>query len=862
MARKPKIDRFNEKILSRFQIYNSLFLTLPFENIKKTSLLLPLFADHCQNQFELKKNPYEIVVTFFERFAPELKLDEQQDLLFNFIQYIERQVVLFDAIEDAGFSYVNNMHGRGTLRNIKEEAQKKRLSNSLIDYIKRFKVRIVLTAHPTQFYPDNVLVIINELSNAIAHDDLDRIQKLLVQLGKTPFYKKEKPTPFDEAISLIWFLENVFYHSASTIYNYIADNIVDSAEFNNTIFDFGFWPGGDRDGNPFVTPEITLKTAKRLRFSILRNYYRDLRRLKRKITFPGVEERIETLENNVFNALFYPERNINFSLDHLRSEMKYILDSISNDHNGLYIEEVRDMIHKIELFGFHFASLDIRQDSRVHHSVFNEVVSHPEIQRYLKGLPLNYKDLSEEERCNVLPNLIGDLPPKIFSDKITHQTLDSVRAMQAIQKTNGERGCNRYIISNCQTLENILELFALCRISAWERPNVDFIPLFETIPDLKTAGKVMEGLFSNTVYKKHLERRGMKQTVMLGFSDGTKDGGYFMANWSIYKAKEDLSELASKFGIRVAFFDGRGGPPARGGGNTHEFYASMGETIQNDDIQLTIQGQTISSNFGTLDSSQFNLEQLLSSGIESQVFNPGKNNLSDFDRSTLDKIANISYETYQDFKAHPMFIPYLERMSTLPYYAKTNIGSRPSKRGKSSKLKFEDLRAIPFVGSWSQLKQNVPGFFGVGTALNKFLIDNKLKDVKQLFHNSRFFRTLVYNSMMSLTKSFFQLTAYMKDDKEFGMFWELIYNEYLLTNKLLLKVSDFKSLMENEAAGKASIKAREEIVQPLLTIQQFSLMELQKLKKLKNPDQKQIEIMETMITRSLFGNINASRNSA
>jgi len=862
MARKPKIDRFNEKILSRFQIYNSLFLTLPFENIKKTSLLLPLFADHCQNQFQLKKNPNEIVVSFFERFAPEFNIDEQQDLLFNFIQYIERQVVLFDAIEDAGFSYVNNMHGRGTLRNIKEEAHKKRLSNSLIDYIKRFKVRIVLTAHPTQFYPDNVLVIINELSNAIAHDDLDRIQKLLVQLGKTPFYKKEKPTPFDEAISLIWFLENVFYHSASTIYNYIADHIVDSAEFNNTIFDFGFWPGGDRDGNPFVTPEITLKTAKRLRFSILRNYYRDLRRLKRKITFPGVEERIETLENNVFNALFYPERNNNFSLDHLRSEMKYILDSISNHHKGLYIEEVRDMIHKIELFGFHFASLDIRQDSRIHRSVFNEIVSHSEIQKYLNGLPLNYKDLSEEERCKVLPNLIGDLPPEIFSDRITHQTLDSVRAMQAIQKTNGERGCNRYIISNCQTLENILELFALCRISAWERPNVDFIPLFETIPDLKTAGKVMEGLFSNTVYKKHLERRGMKQTVMLGFSDGTKDGGYFMANWSIYKAKEDLSELASKFGIRVAFFDGRGGPPARGGGNTHEFYASMGDTIQNDDIQLTIQGQTISSNFGTLDSSQFNLEQLLSSGIDSQVFNPGKNNLSDFDRSTLEEIANISYETYQDFKAHPMFIPYLERMSTLPYYAKTNIGSRPSKRGKSSKLKFEDLRAIPFVGSWSQLKQNVPGFFGVGTALNKFLIDDKLEDVKQLFQNSRFFRTLVYNSMMSLTKSFFQLTAYMKDDKEFGMFWELIFNEYSITNKLLLKVSDFKSLMENEAAGKASIKAREEIVQPLLTIQQFSLMELQKLKKLKNPDQKQIEIMETMITRSLFGNINASRNSA
>ena len=127
MARKPKIERFNEKILSRFQIYNSLFLTLPFENIKRTSLLLPLFADHCQKHFELKKNPNEIVKTFFQRFAPDLSLEQQQGLLFRFIQYIERQVVLFDAIEDAGFSYVNNMHGRGTLRNIKEEAQKKEL---------------------------------------------------------------------------------------------------------------------------------------------------------------------------------------------------------------------------------------------------------------------------------------------------------------------------------------------------------------------------------------------------------------------------------------------------------------------------------------------------------------------------------------------------------------------------------------------------------------------------------------------------------------------------------------------------------------------------------------------------------------
>jgi len=862
MARKPKIERFNEKILSRFQIYNSLFLTLPFKTIKQTSLLMPLFSEHCRKQYEINNNPRDIVNSFFNLYAPDFDSEQQLDLLFNFIQYIERQVVLFDAIEDAGFSYVNNMHGRGTLRNMKEEASNKQLGDALSEYIKRFKVRIVLTAHPTQFYPDNVLVIMNELSKAISEDDLDSVKKLLVQLGKTPFYKKEKPSPYDEAISLIWFLENVFYHSASTIYNYVAEHIVDSKDLNNPIFDFGFWPGGDRDGNPFVTPEITIKTAKRLKFSILRNYYRDLRKLKRKITFPGVEDHVEKLENMVFNELFYPERNKNFSLEYLSSELEFVLNKVENEHDGLYKDEVLDIIYKVRLFGLHFASLDIRQDSRVHHSVFKEIVSHPEIQNYTKGLVENYLDLDSNERCKSLTEITGDVPPSLFHDQITNQTLESIRSMQLIQNTNGEKGSNRYIISNCQTLENILELFAMCRLSNWKEPDVDFIPLFETITDLEKSEEVMRELFKNSIYKNHLARRKMKQTVMLGFSDGTKDGGYFMANWSIYLAKENLSKLASEFGIQIAFFDGRGGPPARGGGNTHEFYASMGDTIQSDDIQLTVQGQTISSNFGTLDSSQYNLEQLLSSGIENQIFNPGKNNLSSNDKLLMESVAALSYSAYKDFKAHPMFIPYLERMSTLPYYAKANIGSRPTKRGKSTSLQFEDLRAIPFVGSWSQLKQNVPGFFGLGIALQTIIDQGKMNDLKNLYKSSRFFRTLIFNSMMSLSKSFFKLTAYMKDDNEFGSFWKLIYKEYTLAKKVLLDISGFKSLMQNEPAGKESIKAREEIVQPLLTIQQFALMQLQDLKNQKTIKKEKIEVFEAMVTRSLFGNINASRNSA
>jgi phosphoenolpyruvate carboxylase len=201
-------------------------------------------------------------------------------------------------------------------------------------------------------------------------------------------------------------------------------------------------------------------------------------------------------------------------------------------------------------------------------------------------------------------------------------------------------------------------------------------------------------------------------------------------------------------------------------------------------------------------------------------------------------------------------------MSTIKYYSKTNIGSRPSKRGaKEEEFNFDKLRAIPFVGSWNQLKQNVPGFFGLGTSINYFYKKNRIKDVKLLYQEVPFFRVLVSNSMMSLTKSFFELTSYMSDDEEFGEFWKIIHDEYVLTKKMLLKISNFKELMENEPANKLSIETRENIVLPLITIQQYAL---QIVKEIESGDLKETNksVFEKIITRSLYGNINASRNSA
>jgi phosphoenolpyruvate carboxylase len=335
-----------------------------------------------------------------------------------------------------------------------------------------------------------------------------------------------------------------------------------------------------------------------------------------------------------------------------------------------------------------------------------------------------------------------------------------------------------------------------------------------------------------------------------------------MANWAIFKAKEALTAISNQYNIDVVFFDGRGGPPARGGGKTHQFYASLGPTIQDREVQLTIQGQTISSNFGTPESSKYNLEQLISSGLSNKLQSEDNKGFSDSDRETMNTLATLSYQAYQDFKRHPKFIPYLERISTLKYYGKANIGSRPSKRSKSDTLIFSDLRAIPFVGSWSQLKQNVPGFFGVGTAIQAFESRGELDKVIALYNNSSFFKTLLENSMMSLSKSFFPLTKYMAEDEEFGAFWTIIYEEFKLTHALLLKITGYKTLMENEPSGKASIDVRESIVLPLVTIQQYALRKLQAFQKQKSPDKEQIEVFEKIVTRTLYGIINASRNSA
>lgn len=856
-AKGQKEAVFNNEVVSRFELYNSLFLTLPFYKIKDTGTLLPLFIKYCEDGVSAHQTPAEIISVFFKKYTQTTATKDVIDLLFRFIQYIERQVVLFDAIEDASFIKLNaDDEENALLSYLKKGVDNHPLSDKIEKLIEDFSLRLVLTAHPTQFYPGSVLSIITDLTTAIKTNEISTIHLLLQQLGKTPFFNKKSPTPVDEALSLAWYLENVFYCAAANIQSGIDKTLNDYNLEPKKVIELGFWPGGDRDGNPNVHTDSTIQVSKMLRQILFRCYYRDFKNLKRRITFRGVEDAIALVHDILYENAFDP----NIALKNISEEVITLLDDIRNtlirDHDGLFDDLVSGLIRKVELYGCHFASLDIRQDSRVLRDVHTYC---RQCKPIISLFPENYDTLSETEKIKMLSFKSAKISYQGKADSLTEDTLQTIAEVKQIQESNGELACHRFIISNCQQASDILQLIELFLWNGWreEDLSMDFVPLFETVHDLAVAAEIMETLYAHPFYKKHLEKRGNKQDIMLGFSDSTKDGGYLMANWSIFNAKVALTAVANKHHIQLAFFDGRGGPPARGGGKTHRFYASMGREIANRNIQLTIQGQTISSQYGSVDSAEFNIEQLINAGISAGIREKHNILLDQVHKDLLDSMAEDSFEAFVSLRNHPLFLSYLEKFSPLKLLSKITISSRPVKRNSGGALKLEDLRAISFVTAWSQLKQNIPGFYGVGTALKNQEQKGNWDKVVETYQESGYFKTIIDNCMMSMSKSDFAITAHFINDKEYGAFWKVLYDEFELSRAMLLKLSGHETLMENYPAEKRSIAVREKIVLPLVLIQHYALEQLQ----FELPDQER-QAYEKLAIRTVYGIVNAGRNLA
>ncbi|MBF0106735.1 MAG: phosphoenolpyruvate carboxylase [Deltaproteobacteria bacterium] len=852
-----QIERsYKDLVELKYHLYNSLFLTLPLDAIQQAGTLLPLLQEACVHGLKDGVSPTDIIDIFLEQHRPRFTEPERISFLFKVIQYVERQIVLIDALEDAVYNSIHRVAGEHSWKHLVEGVHTKELCEHAGSILNDMGIRVVLTAHPTQFYPETVLQIIDDLMTAVNDNAAGVVRDILQQLGRTPFFQKHKPSPFDEAVRLASYLEKTFYPAIGELLNRIGEVYPDVVNNNRGLFQLGFWPGGDRDGNPNVTVETTLKTAALLRGTLVKCYLQDVRKLKRRLSFTGVYEKLTALELALHEEISNVCEGQRVSLDDLCNTLNEVETLVINHHQGLYLHKILSLKRKVLNFGLYFASLDIRQDSRVIDATFAAVMmACPHL------LPPHTKELSRQEQATLLFNLRGNINPDSFNDPVIRDTLQSFQVIRKIQSENGEQGANRYIISNCRDVLDIARVFALLRLCGWsdQKLTVDIVPLFETINDLKAAPDTMKTVYHINAYRDHLKERGNHQTVMLGFSDGTKDGGYLMANWSIYRARESMTAVSREAGISAVFFDGRGGPPARGGGNTHLFYAAMGPSVENKQIQLTLQGQTISSHYGIREAAIHNLELLLTAGVKSRLFDCAANTLTHAQRELINIMAESSYRKYMQFKTHPLFVPYLLERSTLKFYGMVNISSRPTKRGKGQEFNFEDLRAIPFVGAWSQSKQNVPGYFGVGTALKEQEDLGNWDECVVLYRESALFRTIISNSMQSLCKTNLDLTRSMERDPRFGGFWKIIFDEYKLTKSMVLKIAGQKEFLEDNPRSRLSVNLRETIVLPLLVIQQYALIKIQQQGDVTPPEYK--EKYAKMVARSLYGNVNASRNS-
>lgn len=477
------LEHFKNGVGIRFQLYNSLFTALPFHRIEKTGILLSLLLSHCEEEYKKKRSPAQIVDDFMQRFTTFKSEDEKTNLLFRFIQYVERQVVLFDALEDAAFREITDVNGAGTLKHLETEVQTEGAEDALAKKLEDFAVRLVLTAHPTQFYPGSVLAIINDLSKSLKDNNTSQINMYLQQLGKTPFLNKQKPTPYDEAVSLIWYLENVFYNAIGRVVSYLKQHFQNPMS-QNPVVAMGFWPGGDRDGNPNVTTATTLKVAAALRSSIIKCYYLDVRRLKRRLTFKGVDTIIADLETKLYESLFITDKPSELTKEDIAQPLAAIRELLIHQHNSLFLHLLENLMYKVSVFGLHFATLDVRQESTVHGLVLEAVSEREGL------LPKDYAALDDEQKMIALSLIQHKATPELYDDAVIRDSLESIAAVKTIQEINGEPGCHRYIISQCNSALNVMEVYGLFLLAGWEPDalTIDIVPLFETIDDLKNAG--------------------------------------------------------------------------------------------------------------------------------------------------------------------------------------------------------------------------------------------------------------------------------------------------------------------------------------------------------------------------------------
>jgi phosphoenolpyruvate carboxylase len=740
----------------------------------------------------------------------------------------------------------------------------------------RAQVSPVLTAHPTEVQRQSVLDCEREIAQLIAQpQDASRdaaLQREVLRLWLTSMLRLAKLDVKDEIANGLAYFDMTFFAVLPEVYADLEAAL--AAEFGTGVvhplppfLSIGSWIGGDRDGNPFVTADVLAHALGEQARHIFALYLERVDALGKALSLstrikaapPEIAAladasgddspyRSDEPYRRAFSAIYArlaasalaqtglqarPEPTVTRAAypgpDAFAADLDAIARGLEAQGAGLLAQgPLRDLRRQVSVFGFHLAPIDLRQDAGEHERVVAELLSRA-------GVEPDYSSLDEAARVALLAGeLAGPRPlrsPHLEYSPVTRSELAILATAAEGIRRYGARAVPHTVISHCTSVSDLLEVGALLREAGLLRPGdpprleLDIIPLFESIADLERAHEVLDAALRQPLYRSWVAARGNSQEVMLGYSDSNKDGGFLTSSWSLHKASSALLEVAQRHGVRLRLFHGRGGTIGRGGGPSHDAILAQPAGTVDGALRMTEQGEVIASKYADPESGRRNLEILVASVIEASLAErPRTDAERDHDAQVMESLSALALRAYRALvRDTPGFLEYFRASTPIAEIADLNIGSRPAARKGSARL--EDLRAIPWVFSWSQCRVMLPGWYGFGSAVEGWVEreGRPLEVLRAMHERWPFFRTLLSNIDMVLAKTDLGIASRYAElvpdsalrERVFGM----IASEWQRTRTWLRAITGRTEFLEDNPTLARSIRNRFPYLDPLNHLQ-------------------------------------------
>ena len=751
----------------------------------------------------------------------------------------------------------------------------------------------VLTAHPTEVRRKST--IDREMEIAALLDRRERVQltpdeavasdeqlrRAVLTLWQTNLLRRTKLTVLDEVANGLSFYDYTFLHEVPRLHCMLEDRLNEGDSARGELASFlkmGSWIGGDRDGNPFVTADVMrgslkLQSSRVLRFYLeelhalgaelslaahLADVSKDLRALAERspdtsphrsgepyrlavsgvfarLTATAARLEVETTRAAVGEAAPYA------NVAEFKADLDTLYRSLISNNSGVIARgRLRLLRRAVDCFGFHLASLDIRQNSAVHERTVAELID--------AAMPgMSYLALNEEARVALLAAELRNARPLTSSFvKYSEETAGELAVFHAAADAHaryGSAAIPQCIISMCKGMSDMLEVAVLLKEAGLVHPSgrsaINIVPLFETIEDLQASSGIMDRMLSIHDYRKLVDSRGSVQEVMLGYSDSNKDGGFVTSGWELYKAEIDLVEVFERHHVRLRLFHGRGGSVGRGGGPSYDAIIAQPGGAVNGQIRITEQGEIISSKYSNAEVGRSNLEILAAATLEASLLQPKQSAPRAEYLKAMEELSALAFKAYRSLVYETEgFADYFWSSTVITEIATLNIGSRPASRKKTREI--EDLRAIPWVFSWAQCRLMLPGWYGFASAVETWIAQHPeqgMSFLQELYREWPFFRMLLSNMDMVLAKSSIAIASRYAELVPDATLRENIFGrirrEYHSCIELLLKIMGQERLLQGNPLLERSIRNRFPYLDPLNHVQ----VELLKEHRAQNPDE-------------------------